>query len=228
MSSIAGHTFESTAAKAKDIAIKKKQTVEFDFNGRTVLVDGDTDLKLLLRDFYTSWTMDWTTIGPKCAEEYSPELKAQIKEREEENERKSAERAQREKEEKEMQAFNERVAGVRMEFGNEKEWKDYVEKNKDPYGACCVQYAENWAKLMQIEISKGATVAQCAKNTSHKLGFMGITGFMYGCAVAMLSACWKYGEDLRRWHNLDTQIGNEGEKANESGGVLNPALLNIG
>jgi len=32
---------------------------------------------------------------------------------------------------------------------------------------------------------------------------------------------------LRKWHNIKTQIGNEGEKANASGGVLNPALLNI-
>jgi hypothetical protein len=47
-------------------------------------------------------------------------------------------------------------------------------------------------------------------------------------AVLILSLCWKYGEKLRRWHNLDTQIGNEGEKANKSGGVLNPAMLSVG
>jgi len=33
---------------------------------------------------------------------------------------------------------------------------------------------------------------------------------------------------LRRWHNKENQIGTEGDKANESGGVLNPALLSIG
>ena len=33
---------------------------------------------------------------------------------------------------------------------------------------------------------------------------------------------------LRRWHNKATQIGTEGDKANETGGVLNPALLTIG
>lgn len=51
---------------------------------------------------------------------------------------------------------------------------------------------------------------------------------MYGCAVSILSQVWIHGEELRRWHNLDSQIGTEGEKANESGGVLNPAVLNIG
>lgn len=50
---------------------------------------------------------------------------------------------------------------------------------------------------------------------------------MYGCAVSALAKFWVHGEQLRIWHNLDIQIGNEGEKANESGGVLNPALLNI-
>jgi hypothetical protein len=39
---------------------------------------------------------------------------------------------------------------------------------------------------------------------------------------------WKHGEALRLWHNLKTQIRDEGEKANESGGVLNPACLSIG
>jgi hypothetical protein len=54
-----------------------------------------------------------------------------------------------------------------------------------------------------------------------------LIGFMYGVAVSMLAQCWKYGEQLRRWHNLDTQIEHEGERANAEGGTLNPALLNI-
>jgi deoxyribonuclease V len=49
-----------------------------------------------------------------------------------------------------------------------------------------------------------------------------------GCAMSILSQVWVHGEQLRRWHNLKTQIRNEGEKANESGGVLNPALLSLG
>jgi hypothetical protein len=39
---------------------------------------------------------------------------------------------------------------------------------------------------------------------------------------------YELDEELRRWHNLRTQIGDEGEKANEDGGVLNPALLRVG
>lgn len=50
---------------------------------------------------------------------------------------------------------------------------------------------------------------------------------MIGMAVSMLVQCWEHGKQLRRWHNLETQIGDEGEKANALGGVLNPAVLNI-
>ena len=66
-----------------------------------------------------------------------------------------------------------------------------------------------------------------ANECSNEADTEGITGFMYGAAVSVLASCWEHGEELRRWHNLKTQIRDEGEKANESGGVLNPALLNI-
>ena len=78
---------------------------------------------------------------------------------------------------------------------------------------------------------QGQKLEDVAERLSHEVdnrpGF-GITGFMYGCAVGMLSKAWIHGEELRRWHNLKTQIRDEGEKANESGGVLNPAVLCIG
>jgi len=94
-----------------------------------------------------------------------------------------------------------------------------------------MEYAEQWATLMEERMKAGAQIEDIADETSREIdqrpGF-GITGFMYGCAVNSLAHCWVHGETLRRWHNLKTQLGNEGEKANENGGVLNPAILNIG
>jgi hypothetical protein len=107
-------------------------------------------------------------------------------------------------------------------------WKRGLRNNTDPYGRRCYTYAEDWAKLMETEMAGGPAVADCAEATSHEADTDGITGFMYGAAVSILSNCWEHGEELRKWHNLDMQIGNEGAKANESGGVLNPALLSIG
>jgi len=89
-------------------------------------------------------------------------------------------------------------------------------------------YAERWARMMEARMAKGERIADIADECSHLADEEGITGFMYGAAVSTLAAVWKHGEALRMWHNLKTQIRDEGEKANESGGVLNPACLSIG
>lgn len=107
------------------------------------------------------------------------------------------------------------------------EYESYKAKNTDPYGGRVVSYGEDWANLMEARMAKGEKIAQCAKPASREADTDGITGFMYGCAVSALSHFWEHGEALRLWHNLDAQLGKEGEAANESGGVLNPALLNI-
>ena len=115
-----------------------------------------------------------------------------------------------------------------MELKNEKFWDRQVAINTDPYGKATVDYARSWAELMEARLAAGETLADFARATSREADTTGITGFMYGCAVSILAECWAHGEELRKWHNLDTQLGNEGEKANESGGTLNPAILNIG
>ncbi len=107
-------------------------------------------------------------------------------------------------------------------------WDKTVAANLDPYGAAGVRYAATWAAMMEARIGKGEMLADIAKATSYEADSEGITGFMYGCAVSILSQVWAHGDELRRWHNIDTQIGTEGERANESGGVLNPALLSVG
>ncbi len=114
-----------------------------------------------------------------------------------------------------------------MELKDAKGWAKAKAANTDPYGGRVMSYAEDWANFMEREISNGKTIAECAQATSREADTDGITGFMYGAAVSMLAHVWAHGEELRRWHNLDTQIGTEGERANESGGVLNPALLSI-
>lgn len=114
-----------------------------------------------------------------------------------------------------------------MKIKDQEAWNTWAENNEDPYGAAILSYAERWADMMEEEFAKDRTLKEVAKVTSHEADTEGITGFMYGAAVKVLATTWEYGEELRRWHNLDTQLGDEGEKANESGGVLNPALMNI-
>ena len=59
-----------------------------------------------------------------------------------------------------------------------------------------------------------------ADKLSHEADTEGITGYMYGCAVSILSQCWKYGEYLRKWHNKEYNYDGDG--------VVNPAILTIG
>ena len=119
-----------------------------------------------------------------------------------------------------------------MKIKDQAAWDRWVAANSsDDYSKCCLDFASAWAEDMEARLDVGATVSDCAQvafsEVDNRPGF-GITGFMYGAVVSMLSQCWEHGEDLRRWHNVDTQIGDEGIKANESGGVLNPAMLSVG
>ena len=62
--------------------------------------------------------------------------------------------------------------------------------------------------------------ADNADRLSREADTEGITGFMYGCAVSILSKCWVYGEYLRKWHNKE--YGYDGD------GVVNPAIMTVG
>lgn len=116
-----------------------------------------------------------------------------------------------------------------MKVKDQARWEEIRKSNSShPYGAGILRYLERWANIMELKIEGGAELKDIAKETSHEADTDGISGFMYGCAVGGLAEVWEHGEALRRWHNKETQIGTEGDEANDSGGVLNPALLCIG
>ena len=109
--------------------------------------------------------------------------------------------------------------------GKEKEYKDWYDKNNDPYGRACFAYAERWAGMLEnlIESSSEDAMTVIVKNAdrlSREADIEGITGFMYGCAVSILALCWKYGKELRKWHNKEYNYDGDG--------VVNPAIMNIG
>lgn len=112
-----------------------------------------------------------------------------------------------------------------MKFRDEKAWTHGLSVNAEGYGRAIYDYAQAWAELMERRMDEGATLEAIAKKTSHEADTDGITGFMYGAAVSVLSQTWEHGEALRRWHNLATKLRHEGEEANRRGSTLNPALL---
>jgi len=99
--------------------------------------------------------------------------------------------------------------------GGEEKWKMSVEKNTDFYGKGILDFAKAWAIYMEESTLTKESMEEACK----KADVNGITGFMYGAAVSLLSECWKYGEDLRKLHN--EEYGHTGE------GVVNPAIITI-
>jgi len=103
--------------------------------------------------------------------------------------------------------------------GKQKEYQDWKANNTDGYGAGIFRYAEKWADLMEKEMAAGEDITDIADRTSNEADTEGITGYMYGVAVAILSQCWAHGEKLRMWHNK--RYNHEGE------GVVNPAIITV-
>lgn len=116
-----------------------------------------------------------------------------------------------------------------MQFmtGKKERWEEGLANNQDPYGAAIYSYAQRWAELME-EKMKFSRLEEIAKSTSHEADTEGITGFMYGAAVSILSQAWLWGDELRCWHNVESQLGDEGIQANIKKSTLNPALLVVG
>lgn len=114
-----------------------------------------------------------------------------------------------------------------MPIVNQAEWDKWVETNKnDGYGKACVDVARRVMEILDAEPG-GFDTHKIVCRADDETNTGGITGFMAGCVAQMVSQCHSRGDEFRRKWNLDYQIQDEGEKANESGGVLNPAVLNV-
>ena len=212
-----GDTIDQTTKDMARIAAEQNETVETEFNGLRVTVEPGEDGSRAAAQYFKD-----------CDARYA-EHRRKRKEWEETPEGIEATRRANEKAERERSILAEEN-GKPREFAlkDRETWENTVKVNNDDYGSCIARYAARWAAMMDAAMSNGATVADCADKASHDADIEGITGFMYGCAVGILAQVWVHGEELRRWHNLKTQIRNEGEKANESGGVLDPATIILG
>jgi|ERR1035437_265880 hypothetical protein len=231
----AGDWFPKVAEKAQHAAkhiinIYGKTIVEFDFNGIKCVVDKDTNLEWLERDYNNAHLMEWKQIGAECYPVYEPEVQAELDRRikAEEEKQEATSKAYRAKEDIERKLFEEKVKGIEVEILGKKGYNEWKANQKhDGYGLAIFEYAEGWAKLMQkkfaeknIENPDVTCMVAYADNCANELNFMGITGSMYGMAVAVLAQCWKHGEALRKWHNKEWGAEN-------SDGIVNPAMFTI-
>ncbi|MEG2310398.1 MAG: hypothetical protein RSB76_00230 [Clostridia bacterium] len=108
-----------------------------------------------------------------------------------------------------------------MEFKDDiasADWDEFVNINSsNGYSNGVVVYARQWAKYMQYKILQGAMLVDIADSTAQDADIYGMSGFMYICAVNALSECWKFGQDLRKWHNKEYNY--------DGNGIVNPDVL---
>ena len=191
--------------------------IKFDINGVTILVTKEnTDKDKIIAEFRAGLEaneeksrLQWEAYmkTPEYRAKRAKDLKLQTR---------------KENVEKEVLTVDE---SSELEFKDDEakaSWEKWVEINSnDDYSSGVVTYARRWAKYMQHLMTKhNKPLHQIANKASHVSDIDGITGFQYGVAVAILSKCWKYGEELRKWHNKE--YGQE-----DCDGVVNPALLTI-
>ncbi len=111
---------------------------------------------------------------------------------------------------------------------DKKGWEKQVKANDDPYGKACIDVTRRVMEILDHYDGDDYDTHKLICKADKEVDAGGITGYMAGCVAGMVAQLHSRGDEFRRKWNLDNQIQNEGEKANEGKGVLNPALLNIG
>jgi len=181
-----GDKVSEAAKKMVEVADKKSTVVTCEFNGIQLLARPGDDPAIIVRGF-------------------DGECERRHKEYEASPEGIAAAKKQRALAEKAATAAKEGI--LPFELADPDSWEECVKANDDGYGSCAVRYAARWANYMEAAMESGAPLENAAESTAHEANLEGITGFMYGCAVGILAKVWTHGEELRRWHNLDSQSG---------------------
>lgn len=156
-----GDSFQSVTLKAKEVLNASDNVfVQFNFNGVKCVVTSETNPEWLYRDYQNSLSYKLPEIATGTEPEYSDEIQAklEIAKLEREKRQKAAEKKYKAEETKKLKAFNKKVEGIEIELFNRIAWKMWAEKNQDGYGQGILKYAENWAKLMQVELASGKII----------------------------------------------------------------------
>jgi len=195
-----------------------ERVVLFDFNDTIVSVRWDSDPELLLRDFSRpSCGIAYREVGPYpnlvlTDEERESDARSAAETRRILAEYRSEEDAQRARTEARL------LTAPEMEFSNKDAWDQAVREFEDD--SSILAYAERWARLMQLELSQGKTLAAVWQQTSHDADFGDMSGSTQALATHLLTECWVRGTGLRRLHNARWGVVSDE-------GTVNPAVITL-
>lgn len=105
---------------------------------------------------------------------------------------------------------------------NQKEWDEYVDKNKDAYGKACVDVGRRVMEILDEESEFNCHEIICRANKEVEAGR--ITEFMAGCVAQMVFLYHDRGEEFRQKWNQDYGV----DESKAKGGIVNPAIIEIG
>lgn len=87
---------------------------------------------------------------------------------------------------------------AKFEIIDQASWDKGLANNQDDYGQAIYRYASRWAAKMEEGMNEGKKLEDIAGPTSFEVDEEGITGFMQGAAVSVLSHVWKHGKELKK------------------------------
>lgn len=171
----------------------------FYFNGIICFVSEYSNIEKLERDYNAALILGWDRIGPDTVDEYDETTKKEIKEKKKEREERISKEVTKDIEErksKKQELLNE-IENYEIKLKDKKGWNAKKSATNDFYERGVIEYAENWAKLMQKEMNNGKSLDECAKETGQRAIIDGISGFMHNSAKRLLEKYWKYGDKLK-------------------------------
>lgn len=170
--------------------------IKFNFNGVPVMVSKENATKERIPELW------WSSVEERFGKQYL----------EEEARKYRSQKAKALRKEFRKNAVQRKIVEVddstKLEFKNEYSegcWNFLLECNADNIrNQFILKFARRLGKYMQhLMHVHNKTVFDIAKQSANLCGVDQLSGVDYNSAIHVLEGCWKYGDELREWHNID-------------------------
>lgn len=102
-------------------------------------------------------------------------------------------------------------------------WRERLRATSDTSVKALINGAEEWARMMEVCIQDGMTVAEAADAT-YKLSWLyGTSGYAATQATLLLVHHWVHGNELQSWHNRRHGISARDDYK----GLFNPPIIEM-
>lgn len=203
LDTVGGTDIRNAISEAISLSVIYQRQISFKFNNVIIRVAQDSDKDLIYRD--------WDRVSSGYIEgPVGPYPNASLTKEEIESDRsiQRSNRIERERQQREWQRQqDEKQAAINAMLENAddiklldaEKWEQWVSNNRDPYGKAIIDFARQWARMMQVEIDHGSTVEDAARKTEHDADTFGLSGFGFSAALHILREVWVYGRSLQNY-----------------------------